>query len=157
MRLPDPGRMLGMPTALSRPLARRIHEVNPVMDQLAGAFGTLLFDAAEDSQIYDRRMWSVDRLHPSERGHRHIACRFHDQLAARRPPGRAPPGHRADQPAADPPRRAHVDGDQGHQMGAAPVHGPAALPAGDGGAGLLPRAAPGAAAAVPEASAGHRA
>jgi hypothetical protein len=25
-------------------------------------------------------MWAVDRLHPSERGHRLIACRFHDKL-----------------------------------------------------------------------------
>src|SRR5215471_1205576 len=130
MRLPDPGRMLGMPTALARPLGGRIRELNQIMDQLAAQFGTLHFDAAEDSQVYDRCMWSVDRLHPSERGHRHIACRFHDQLAA--------PGHRADQPGADPTGRVHVDGDQGHPMGAAPVHGPAALPAGDGGAGLLP-------------------
>jgi len=27
-------------------------------------------------------MWAVDRLHPSERGHRLIARRFHEQLAA---------------------------------------------------------------------------
>jgi hypothetical protein len=25
-------------------------------------------------------MWAVDRLHPSERGHRLIACRFHDKM-----------------------------------------------------------------------------
>ena len=61
-----------------------------------------------------------------------------------RPPGRAPPGHRADQPGAHPPRRVHLDGDQGYEVGAAPVHGPAALPGGDGGAGLLPDAAAGA-------------
>jgi lysophospholipase L1-like esterase len=92
MRLPDPGRMLGMPTALARPLARRIHEFNVIIDQLAAQFGTLHFDAASDSQVYDRRMWSVDRLHPSERGHRLIACRFHDQLAAHGHPVGARPG-----------------------------------------------------------------
>ena len=138
MRLPDPGRMLGMPAALARPLGQRIHMLNEVMDQLAAQFGTLHFDAAEDSQVYERCMWSVDRLHPSERGHRHIACCFHDQLAAQGHPVGARPGPRADQPAADPPRPGHVDGDQGHRLGAAPLHGPAALPAGDGGPGLLP-------------------
>ena len=70
---------LGVRNLRHVPLGRRIHELNQIVDQLAAQFGTLHFDAAEDSQVYDRCMWSVDRLHPSERGHRHIACRFHDQ------------------------------------------------------------------------------
>ena len=82
MRLPDPGRMLGVPGALARPLARRAHQVNPVMDAVAERFGTVHFDAAGDPEAYDPRMWAVDRLHPSERGHRLIARRFHDLLAA---------------------------------------------------------------------------
>ena len=82
MRLPDPGQMLGLPGAMARPLARRMHEVNAVMDRLAAHFGTLHYDAAEDAEARDPRMWAVDRLHPSERGHRLIACRFHDQLTA---------------------------------------------------------------------------
>jgi len=102
MRLPDPGRMLGMPTALARPLGGRIRELNQIMDQLAAQFGTLHFDAAEDSQVYDRCMWSVDRLHPSERGHRHIACRFHDQLAAHGHPVGPRPGT---EPTSPPPTR----------------------------------------------------
>jgi lysophospholipase L1-like esterase len=81
MRLPDPGRMLGMPGLLARPLARRAHQVNAVMDQMAERFGTLHFDAATDSAAYDPAMWAVDRLHPSERGHRLIARRFHALLA----------------------------------------------------------------------------
>ena len=104
MRLPDPGLMLGLPDALSRPLARRIHAVNAVVDDLAGQFGTLVFDAAGDPETYDRRMWSVDRLHPSERGHRLIAARFHGRLAAagvplgpcpESEPSSAPPTRRA--------------------------------------------------------------
>jgi lysophospholipase L1-like esterase len=82
MRLPDPGRMLGLPGALARPLARRMHEVNAAMDAVAARFGTLHYDAAEDAECHDPRMWAVDRLHPSERGHRLIACRFHEKLAA---------------------------------------------------------------------------
>ena len=81
MRLPDPGRTLGLPGALARPLARRMHEVNAAMDAVAARFGTLHYDAAGDEECHDPRMWAVDRLHPSERGHRLIACRFHDMLA----------------------------------------------------------------------------
>ena len=82
MRLPDPGRMFGLPGGLARPLARRMHAVNIEMDKVAARFGTLHFDAARDPETYDRRNWSVDRLHPNERGHRLIACRFYDALAA---------------------------------------------------------------------------
>ena len=39
-------------------------------------------DAARDPATYERQYWSVDRLHPNERGHRLIACRFHPLLAA---------------------------------------------------------------------------
>ena len=50
----------------------------------------------------DPRMWAVDRLHPSERGHRLIACRFHDQLAA----AGLPAGPRPDpEPSSPPPTR----------------------------------------------------
>src|SRR5262249_54538988 len=48
----------------------------------AERFGTLHFDVTAEAVAYDRRMWSADRLHPSERGHRYIAGYFHDQLAA---------------------------------------------------------------------------
>ena len=44
-------------------------------------------------------MWAVDRLHPSERGHRLIACRFHDLLAA----AGCPVGPRPDPEPANPP------------------------------------------------------
>ena len=82
MRLPDPGRMLGMPGVLARPLARRAHEINLAMDAVAERFGTLHFDAAGDPEVYSPGMWAADRLHPSERGHRLIARRFHGLLAA---------------------------------------------------------------------------
>jgi len=92
MRLPDPGRMLGVPGVLARPLARRAHQVNQVMDAVADRFGTLHFDAARDVEAYDPRMWAVDRLHPSERGHRLIARRFHALLAEAGHPVGPPPG-----------------------------------------------------------------
>jgi lysophospholipase L1-like esterase len=80
MRMPDPGAMLGIPQALARPLARRMHDVNDALDKVAAEYGTLHFDAAADPEAYQRRNWSVDRLHPNERGHRLIARRFHALL-----------------------------------------------------------------------------
>jgi lysophospholipase L1-like esterase len=80
MRLPDPGRMLHLPDVLAKPLARRARLLNDVIDQMVERFGTLHFDAAGDACVYDPSMWAVDRLHPSERGHRHIARRFHALL-----------------------------------------------------------------------------
>jgi lysophospholipase L1-like esterase len=81
MRLPDPGQMFGLPGALARPLARRMRAVNTVVDEVARRYGTLHLDAARAPATYERRYWSVDRLHPNERGHRLIACRFHALLA----------------------------------------------------------------------------
>jgi lysophospholipase L1-like esterase len=103
MRLPDPGKMLGMPGVLARPLARRARQINEVMDGLAERFGTLHFDAASDEEAYDPRMWAVDRLHPSERGHRLIARRFHALLGeAGVPVGEEP----AAEPINQPPNKA---------------------------------------------------
>ncbi len=91
MRLPDAGRMFGLPRALANPLARRMAVVNDAVVELAGEFDTVHFDAAAHPATFDRRMWSVDRLHPSERGHRFIAGQFHALLAARGyPVGPAP-------------------------------------------------------------------
>ena len=103
MRLPDPGRMLGMPDLLARPLARRARQLNDVIDDVAGRFGTLHFDAASDDEAYDPRMWAVDRLHPSERGHRLIARRFHALLDGAGVPVGASPGA---EPLNSPPTKA---------------------------------------------------
>jgi hypothetical protein len=74
--------MLGLPGGLARPLARRMRAVNAAVDEVARRHGTVHLDAARDPATYERRYWSVDRLHPNERGHRLIACRFHALLAA---------------------------------------------------------------------------
>lgn len=102
MRLPDPGRMLHLPEVLARPLARRAHLLNDVIDQMAERFSTLHFDAAGDADVYHPAMWAVDRLHPSERGHRHIARRFHELLAGAGHPLGPPPGA---EPLEEPPTR----------------------------------------------------
>ncbi|MFF9208091.1 MULTISPECIES: SGNH/GDSL hydrolase family protein [unclassified Streptomyces] len=79
--LPDPGAMLGLPGPLARPLARRQRAVNDVVHALSERYGTLHLHAATGAWITDRAMWSADRLHPGERGHRQLAVRCHALLA----------------------------------------------------------------------------
>ncbi len=79
--LPDPGAMLGLPGALARPLARRQRAVNTVVHALSERYDAVHLHAAEGAWLTDRAMWSADRLHPGERGHRQLAVRFHALLA----------------------------------------------------------------------------
>ncbi|GAA3782561.1 SGNH/GDSL hydrolase family protein [Streptomyces coacervatus] len=89
--LPDPGSMLGLPGSLARPLARRQRAVNRVVHALSDRYGAVHLHAAEEAWITDRAMWSADRLHPGEQGHRQLAVRFHSLLAeADRAAGIAP-------------------------------------------------------------------
>jgi lysophospholipase L1-like esterase len=74
--LPDPGLMLRIPQSVRRPLARRAHAINSVLGQLAARYGVIHVDLAAHPVLYDKRMWGVDRLHPSERGHRLLARLF---------------------------------------------------------------------------------
>ncbi|MFB8117880.1 SGNH/GDSL hydrolase family protein [Streptomyces sp. NPDC055962] len=93
--LPDPGTALGLPGPLRRPLARRQQAVNAVVHALSLRYGTVHVHAADRAWTGDRSLWSVDRLHPAERGHRRLAAAFHRPLAERGlalgpPPGREP-------------------------------------------------------------------
>ncbi|MFI0822382.1 SGNH/GDSL hydrolase family protein [Streptomyces sp. NPDC021098] len=81
--LPDPGRMLGLPDALARPLGRRMRAVNTVVHALSGRYGAVHVELTEQGWVMDRAAWSVDRLHPSELGHRLLAREFHTALTAR--------------------------------------------------------------------------
>jgi lysophospholipase L1-like esterase len=105
-RLPDPGRMFGLPAALARPLARRMAAVNAITDAVSARYGTVHVDVANDPLTYDRRMWSVDRLHPGERGHRLLARSFADALADNGFPVPARPSLEPD--GGDPSRRAQA-------------------------------------------------
>ncbi|NEY33649.1 SGNH/GDSL hydrolase family protein [Streptomyces sp. PRKS01-65] len=81
--LPDPGALLGLPGPLAGPLARRQRAVNAVVHALSGRHGAVHLHARAGDWVTDRALWSADRLHPGERGHRQLALRFHALLAAR--------------------------------------------------------------------------
>ena len=102
MRLPDPGRMLGLPGSLARPLARRVHEVNAIMDGVAERFGTLHYDAAGDPD--DPRPARCGRGPAASQRARPPAHRLPVPRPARGggPADRAPARSGAVQPAADP-------------------------------------------------------
>jgi lysophospholipase L1-like esterase len=89
--LPDPGRMLRLPRALARHLGRRIRAVNAVTDEVAALYGTVHFDSRVCDGLYEHHMWSVDRLHPSEAGHRLLARGYADLLSVRGFAVHAPP------------------------------------------------------------------
>lgn len=101
--LPDPGRMLGLPAPLARPLARRMRAVNTVVHAVSARYQGVHLHLAEHPWVAERACWSVDRLHPSERGHRLLARGFHAALAAAGLPVGPPPALTLDGP---PPTRA---------------------------------------------------
>ncbi|WP_337759765.1 SGNH/GDSL hydrolase family protein [Kribbella shirazensis] len=83
VRFHDHGRVFGLPRWLRRPLWQRIEQVNVVFDDLHARFGGIRLDMADYPEVYRRDFWSVDRLHPGERGHRTLARAFADELAVR--------------------------------------------------------------------------
>ncbi|MFJ8624756.1 SGNH/GDSL hydrolase family protein [Kitasatospora sp. NPDC093550] len=101
--LPDPGTLLGLPAPLARPLARRMRAVNTVVHALGARHRAVHLHLAELPWLEERRLLSVDRLHPSAAGHHLIARRFHELLGrAGHPLGPTP----AAAPAEPPPGRA---------------------------------------------------
>ncbi|MES9511268.1 SGNH/GDSL hydrolase family protein [Streptomyces sp. NPDC000609] len=97
--LPDPGAVLGLPAPLGTPLARRQAAVNAVVHALSDRYDALHLHLADRSWVGDRSLWSPDRLHPAERGHRTVAAGFHALLAARGLALGAPPGLEPCQPS----------------------------------------------------------
>lgn len=96
VRFHDHGAVFGLPGMLRRPLAARIEAVNRVYDEVHARYGGLRLDLATRPEVAYRQFWSVDRLHPSELGHRTLARCFADLLATEglgcEPPGLEPEG-----------------------------------------------------------------
>jgi lysophospholipase L1-like esterase len=96
LRFHDQGAVLGLPGVLRRPLAARIARVNEVYDEIHAGYGGIQVDLTLRPEILTRPHWSIDRMHPSERGHRALATEFADRLSTVglpcEPPGLEPAG-----------------------------------------------------------------
>lgn len=80
-RLHDPALPLRLPRRLAEPLRRRVAQVNAAVDAVAAATGALVLDLGGRPDLMDG-IWSLDRLHPNERGHRLVAREALDVLVA---------------------------------------------------------------------------
>jgi lysophospholipase L1-like esterase len=76
-------RVFRLPGPIRRALANRIAALNEILDAVGRRHGATVIDIGSLPGIYDHAAWAVDRLHPSELGHRLFAKAIADQLAAR--------------------------------------------------------------------------
>lgn len=83
VRFHDHSRVFWMPGPLRRALRQRISELNAVIDTAVARYGVGCLDLDQMPGGYERATWSVDRLHPSELGHRMLADHFGGMLEAR--------------------------------------------------------------------------
>lgn len=80
VRFHDHSRVLWLPGPLRRALRVRIGELNAVTDAVVARHRIGCLDLHTLPGGYHRAAWSVDRLHPSELGHRMLARGFGDLL-----------------------------------------------------------------------------
>ncbi|MGH3780226.1 MAG: SGNH/GDSL hydrolase family protein [Pseudonocardiaceae bacterium] len=81
-RFHDHGRVFRLPGPLRRALRHRVEQLNDAIDDVVAQRGALCLDLDQIPGAYDPAAWSVDRLHPSERGHRMLAAGFVALLAS---------------------------------------------------------------------------
>lgn len=83
VRFHDHSRVLRLPHFLARPVRQRIDVLNEIYDEIHERFDSVQVDLTRHPGVYDREFWSIDRLHPSELGHRALAEEFAAVLESR--------------------------------------------------------------------------
>nr|WP_228714163.1 MULTISPECIES: SGNH/GDSL hydrolase family protein [Prauserella] len=81
VRYHDHGRVFRLPRSLHRALRARIDALNAAIDEVVVRHGVPCLDLDAVPGTYELASWSVDRLHPSELGHRLLARGFGELLA----------------------------------------------------------------------------
>ncbi|TQM79622.1 lysophospholipase L1-like esterase [Saccharothrix saharensis] len=81
VRFHDHSRVFRLPGALRRALRARIEELNGIVDAVVRRHGIECVDLDLMDGAYSPDTWAVDRLHPSEAGHRRLAAAFAARLA----------------------------------------------------------------------------
>jgi hypothetical protein len=79
----DHAQVFGLPGFLGRRLTRRIEQLNEIVEEIHRDFDTIHVDLRAEPVVYLPDTWSIDRLHPSEVGHRILALRFAQGLRER--------------------------------------------------------------------------
>ncbi len=77
----DHHRVFRLPGPLRRALAARIAALNEILDIVGQRHGIGVVDLGQVPGIYTPAAWAVDRLHPSELGHRLLARAIAEELA----------------------------------------------------------------------------
>jgi len=75
-RYHDHSKVFRLPGPLRRALVQRIRQLNEVTDAVVARHAIGCLDLDRVPGAYERATWSVDRLHPSELGHRMLARGF---------------------------------------------------------------------------------
>ncbi|WP_158892090.1 SGNH/GDSL hydrolase family protein [Amycolatopsis anabasis] len=81
VRFHDHGKVFRLPGSLYRALKGRIDELNGAIDEVVARRAVPCLDLSVVPGAYELSAWSVDRLHPSELGHRLLAKGFTELLA----------------------------------------------------------------------------
>lgn len=81
VRFHDHSRVFRLPGPLRRALSARVAELNEVIDAVVRRHGAGCVDLGALDGAYSVETWAVDRLHPSELGHRKLAAAFAERLA----------------------------------------------------------------------------
>ena len=76
----DHSKVFRLPGPLRRALTTRIEQLNEVIKTVTARHGAGCLDLGQLPGAYDMSAWSVDRLHPSELGHRMLARGFAELL-----------------------------------------------------------------------------
>lgn len=95
-RFHDHSRLWPLPGWVRRAFSQRLGELNAAWDEVHETYGGLRVDLGARPEIWLRATWSVDRMHPSELGHRCLARAFAAELHGVglqfEPPGAGPEG-----------------------------------------------------------------
>lgn len=100
VRFHDHGAVFHLPGPLRRALWARLDVLNAAYAEVQAVHGGIQVDLAAHPGIRDRTAWYVDRLHPSELGHRALATAFAEGLTAAGYPC-LPPSTVLDGPGSD--------------------------------------------------------
>ena len=83
LQLHDPTKIVPLPRLLARVLSRRINSVNRVIHSVGREFNAQILLTRSIQDIYERKVWHVDRMHPSKYGHQLIATHYREILLRR--------------------------------------------------------------------------